>query len=75
VIVKELNAARAVESLLNAARDLMNDAEAIATDGGLTMMAFWIRSRIESLNGQLLKEIRATVEALEKQQAEQADKS
>jgi hypothetical protein len=70
---QSLNAARAVDSLLNAARDLMNDAEGIATDGGLPMLAFWIRDRIESLNGQLLVEVRATVAALEQQQANKSD--
>lgn len=69
-----LAAARGVESLLKAARDLMLDAERMATDGGLKMVAFWIRDRVGSLNGELLIEVRATVEALEKEQAERLAK-
>jgi hypothetical protein len=67
--VESLTAARQVESLLTAARDLLRDAEGVATDGRLGMIAKWIRDRIESLNGELLVEVRATVSALERQQA------
>jgi hypothetical protein len=67
--VEPLTAARQVESLLTAARDLLLDAEGVATDGGLKMIAKWIRDRVETLDGELLKEVRAIVEVLEQQQA------
>jgi hypothetical protein len=63
-----LTAARSVESLLAAAKDLLLDAEGVAKDGQLTAIAHWIRERIDSLDNELLKEVRATVEALEKRQ-------
>lgn len=66
---EKLDAACAVESLLDAAKDLMSNAESVAADGELKMIAFWIRDRIESLNGELLKEVRGTIEAIEMRQA------
>ena len=69
-IVQPLAAARGVESLLTAAKELLLDAESEATDGRLRMIAQWIRERIDSLDDELLKEVRATVVALEKRQAE-----
>jgi hypothetical protein len=65
-----LAAAYAVESLLAAARDLLSDAELLAKDGQLSAIAFWIRNRVDSLDGELINEVRATIEALEKRQAE-----
>jgi hypothetical protein len=67
-IVQPLAAARSVESLLVAAKELLLDAESEAKDGRLLMIAKWIRERIDSLDNELLKEVRATVEALEKRQ-------
>ena len=61
-----LAAARGVESLLTAARDLLIGAEDMAKDGRLTAIAYWIRQRIDSLDDELLKEVRAIVEALGK---------
>ena len=61
-----LTAARVVDSLLTSARDLLLDAEAAARDGQFVGIAQWIRERIDSLDDELLKEVRANVEALEK---------
>jgi hypothetical protein len=70
-----LASARGVESLVTAARDLLADAQRMADDGRLPTIARWIADRVESLDGELLKEVRATVEALEKRQAEEAGMS
>ena len=73
VPTQPLNAARVVESLLTSARDLLLDAEAAARDGQFVGIAQWIRERIDRLDGELLKEVRANVEALEKRQAEEIE--
>jgi hypothetical protein len=65
-----LASARGAESLLIAAKDLLLDAESEAKDGQLTSIAQWIRARIDSLDDELLPEVRATVKMLEKRQAE-----
>lgn len=70
-----LAAARGVESLIKAARELLADAQVMADEGRLLMISKWLGERVESLDDELLKEVRATVEALEKQRAEEADKS
>ena len=67
VITQPLAAARSVESLLASAK------ESEARDGRLTSIAQWIRQRIDSLDSDLLKEVRATVEALEQRQAEEIE--
>ena len=73
VITLPLAAARSVESLLTSARDMLINAESNATDGRLTSIAQWIRERIDSLDEELLKEVRATVEVLERRQAEEIE--
>lgn len=65
-----LLAARAVENLLGRARNLLLDAQRCADDGRLLMIGRWIKERVESLDSELLVEVRATVKALEKRQAE-----
>jgi hypothetical protein len=70
-----LAAARGVESLLIGARDVLLDAEVLAKDGRLLMISRWIRERIDSLDDELLKEVRATVEALERRQAKEIDEA
>lgn len=74
-IGKELANARAVESLLIAARDIFVNAQTIAEDGRLMMIGKWIGERIESLDDELLKEVRATVERLEALQKLQSERT
>lgn len=63
---EQLSTARAVESLVGAARDLMVDAQIMAEEDSLKTIAKWIEERVHSLEDELLKEIRAKIEALEK---------
>ena len=73
VITEPLAAARGVESLLTAAKELLLDAESEARDGRLTSIAQWIRERINSLDEKVLKEVRVTVEVLERQQTKEIE--
>ena len=73
VITQPLAAARGVEILLTTARDMLIYAEGDARDGRLTSIAQWIRERIVSLDEELLKEVRATVEVLERQQTKEIE--
>ena len=75
VITQPLAAARSVESLLASAKELLLDAESEARDGRLRSIAQWIRQRIDSLDSELLKEVRATVEVLERRQAKEIDEA
>jgi hypothetical protein len=68
--VNPLAYARAIESLLCAARDLMLDAHILAEEVRLQMIGKWTKERIDSLEDELLKEVRATIEALEKVQTD-----
>ena len=73
VITQPLAAARGVEILLTTARDMLIYAEGDARDGRLTSIAQWIRERIVSFDEELLKEVRATVEVLERQQTKEIE--
>ena len=73
VITRPLAAARSVESLLTAAKERLLDAESEARDGRLTSIAQWIHERIDSLDEELLKAVRATVEVLERRQAKEIE--
>ena len=73
VITEPLDAARGVESLLTAARDMLIYAEGNARDGRLTSIAQWIHERIDSLDEELLKAVRAKVEMLERQQTKEIE--
>jgi hypothetical protein len=73
VITQPLAAARSVERLLTAAKERLLDTESEARDGRLISIAQWIRERIESLDGGLLREVRATVEVLERRQAKEIE--
>ena len=64
-ITPTLAAVRSVDSLLTAARDLMLDAEGAARDGGLKHIARWLHDQIAELDGFLMKEVRAAIDALE----------
>ena len=65
-----VSAARSVETLLSNAVLLLEDAEGVAIDGRLLTIASWLRDRLEELQGELLPIVKATIETLEKHQAE-----
>jgi len=59
------SAARSCECILHTLVEQLVEAEGVARGGGLTQIAVWIHERIESLEGELLPEVRALVAMLE----------